>query len=112
MASTVKLQRLISHVLEDAAKQFRLGLKDEGTLTINVIWLPDDVGQARCQTLLDTIPSPTEQFRITLNTPDSGGDTLAFDALVQSFTKSAGVDTVWTGVITLRLTGAVVYTDN
>ena len=98
--------------LADAAKSFRLGLKDNGTMTLEVQWDPTDVGQARLQTLFDADPIPVEQFRVTLNTPDTNADTLTFDGLVSGFDKTAGIDAVWTATITVRITGAVTYTNN
>jgi hypothetical protein len=94
--------------LSSTAKEFRLGLRDFGSLTIDVNRDDTDTGQARLFALQAS--GAVEQFRITLNTPDTGGDTFTFDGIVKSFTFQTGVDGVNEGTVSIRITGAVTFT--
>lgn len=94
--------------LDSTAKEFRLGLRDFGSLTLDLNRDDTDTGQARLFALQSS--GAVEQFKITLNTPDTGGDTYEFDGIVKSFTFSTGVDGVNEGTCTIRITGAVTFT--
>ncbi len=89
--------------LSSSAREYNVGLKDEGEFTIPVQYDPSDTGQTRCQTLLDN--RTTGNFQIELT--DSPATVWTFAAYVKSFTKSATIDDVWKGEITLKVSGSI-----
>lgn len=89
--------------LSSTAKEFRLGLKDEGSMTFDVIYLPEDTGQAR---LVDLRSSrETGSFEIEVQT--SPVFTISWTGIVSAFPFSIGVDDVLRGSVTIRVTGAI-----
>ena len=92
--------------LSSTSREFNVGLKDTGTFTIPVQYDPDNTQQARCQTLLDTAAIGNFQVLLT----DSPATQWAFAAYVISFTKSAAIDGVWEGEITLKVSGTITVT--
>lgn len=92
--------------LSSTAKEFIMGLRDEGTISITGFLDPDDTaGQVRMRTLRDT--SASTDFKITLT--DSPATVLSFEAFVPTF----GFDINPDGAIpmngSLRVTGAVTW---
>ena len=93
--------------LDSAAKEFRLGLDDSGSVTIEFFPDFDDAGQNALRTAADTRVAKT--FLLTLT--DSPATTAEFTAYVKSARSlSAGVDAVLEGTASLRITGAVTWT--
>lgn len=90
--------------LSSTRREKIMGLADEGQLTIEVQYDPDDVGQDACETARAN--RTKMQFLITLNN-GSPADTFEFDGYVLAFEKNIGVDQVVTGNITIEITGAV-----
>lgn len=89
--------------LASTAKEFRLGLVDQGTFGIELNFDPADIGQATLEAA--QVAGTTAQMVITL----VGGATATFNALVKGFSKSGGVDDVWKASVTMRITGAVTW---
>lgn len=96
--------------LTSVAKEYRLGLRDNGNISIGVFRDDSDPGQARINALLSS--GQPEQFRITLNVAETGGDTYEFLGLVKSFNLDGSVDNVLEGEIGVRISGEVTYTNN
>lgn len=89
--------------LSSDAQEFRLGLVDNGTVSLNIIFDDCDAGQ---EDLTDQLGSDEPcEFVITF----SGGTTVTFDALVQSFQLDGSIDSAVTGTVTLRVTGESVF---
>jgi hypothetical protein len=89
--------------LSSLAKEYALGLKDEGTMSLDVFYDPNDDGQTRCRVLRSS--GAEGQFQIAL--PSTPAKTFSFNALVATAPFSLAVDTVATGTITLRVTGDI-----
>lgn len=93
----------ITH-LSSSAKEFAVGLKDEGTITLTLDYDPDDAGQTDLQTSVDN--SAMCKFKITL--PSTVG-AFTFSGTPKSFSKEIAVDGVITSSVTIRTSGAVVF---
>ncbi len=89
--------------LDSTAKEYRLGLKDNGNMEIALRVVHSDAGQTACRTALgadDPVP-----FKIDLPNAESG----TFDGLVKSMPESGGVDAVYEGSLTIRVTGDITW---
>lgn len=89
--------------LDSAAKEFRLGLVDFGTLQLEFDQDNSDSGQAILRAAYEG--SLQKQFKITL--PNT--NTATFNAYVRKFTSQGGVDQVVKRMAELRITGAVTW---
>jgi hypothetical protein len=88
--------------LSSVAKEYRLGLIDNGKLTLNLNVDDVDAGQVALRAAV--VSGAVQDFKITL--PNT--KTRSFSALVKSFTESGAVDGVVQGDCAMRITGAVV----
>ena len=89
--------------LRSEAKEKKIGLMDEGQLTLSINWEPSDTGQ---QAARDARAARTEKsFRLTY-TDDS---TATFDGYVMGMSSSGGVDNKVSGSITIEISGPVEY---
>jgi hypothetical protein len=87
--------------LDSTAREFRLGLQDNGTLSGECMAVFDDAGQVK---MTSALASPDEwDFR--LDFPD--GSQNFFRALVKKFDLAGGVDDVLRRTFELRLTGPI-----
>lgn len=91
--------------LSSTAREFNMGLPDEGNVTLEVFM---DTGDAQ-QTNLRTVRASQTigNYRITLT--DSPASTLTFAAYVTGFSLGIAIDEVIKATITLRITGAVTW---
>jgi hypothetical protein len=90
--------------LSSTAKEFSLGLKDEGSMTLDVIVNRDDAGQSRIIALRNS--RLTGLFKITV--PTSPNYVITFSGIVTQFPFTLAVDDVIRGSITIRVTGTIV----
>lgn len=90
--------------LASTAKEFRQGLQDFGSFTIELRRDPSDAGQV--EMLSAKALQATRECILTL----PSGDIATFDAFVKSLSTEGGVDDVVNGTASLRVTGAVVWT--
>lgn len=93
----------VTHLLSDA-KEFIMGLPDEGSITLNINYLPSDsshqeLHKARAARTL-------ENFRLTFS--DDAASVLTFSACVMSISVSGQRDDAVTAQVTLRITGAII----
>lgn len=86
--------------LDSTRKEKEMGLPDEGSISLSVNYIPTDPGQLAIEAARNA-GVPVEMKIV------SGTKQWDFDALVPTFAKAAGVDKVWTGKITLEITGEV-----
>ncbi len=86
--------------LDSAAKEKQMGIPDEGSLKIDVNYIPTDAGQTACDAA--RAAGTLANFKVV-----AGSTQFAFDAFVPTFEKSGGVDKQWTGSITLEVSGAI-----
>ena len=88
--------------LSSAAKEFRLGLKDNGGFTVEYNVDYADEGQ----NALRSSGSAVKQFKLTL--PNADATEVSFDGLVKNADSISGaVDSVLTGSANIKITGAV-----
>ena len=101
---------------DSLAKEYVVGLKDNGTVTIPYNYDPQDSTQTTIKGLeggankrfviacSEAVTDPTFTSVFVIPTDRT---TFDFTAGVQSMTKAAGTDDVWRGTITLRISGAI-----
>lgn len=100
--------------LSSTAKEFVLGLADNGSMGLDVIYDPEDPGQEILETLRET--SAVNSFRVgvpnPLNTAGSptGATMFSFQGFVTTFPFTASVDAALTGTVSIRLTGPITKT--
>tara|TARA_R110002167_G_scaffold357967_1_gene573719 strand:- start:675 stop:1088 length:414 start_codon:yes stop_codon:yes gene_type:complete len=90
--------------LASTAKEFRQGLKDNGSMTFELIRDEDDAGQAELKEMEDAQAS--REFIITL--PTSTLNVFTFTGFVTTLSTEVGADDVVKGSCTVRITGAIV----
>ena len=91
--------------LDSTGKEFRLGLQDEGNITLDCLLVPGDTAQVGLRA--DRADGTVRNFKLIL--PDTAATTLSFAALVKGFSIAGGVDDVVSASISLRVTGAVAW---
>ena len=92
--------------LSSAAKEKRMGLADEGQMTMTLNWIPTNAVHAEIDAAkADRKP---RSFRILLS--DTGTYTYSFDGFVLGVSLSASVDGVLEASVTIEITGAVTGT--
>jgi len=89
--------------LASTAKEFRQGLKDNGSITFELIRDEDDAGQVELREMEDA--QATREFVITL--PTSTLNVFTFDGFVTSLSTDIGADDVARGTCTVKITGAI-----
>lgn len=91
--------------LASTAKESRPGLRDFGTVTIDLSRRNhDDVGQAELFSMMGL--QATREFVVTLS--ESTNDVYTFDGYVQSITTDINADGIVTGSVSVRVTGDIV----
>lgn len=98
--------------LKSSAKEKRLGLKDEGQVTIGGNYIETDAGQEMMQVARDNSTKLTMKVEIDNKvTPTGNGTTWEFDVFVQTFkTDGISVDETLTFESSCEITGAVTKT--
>jgi hypothetical protein len=91
--------------LGSTAREFRLGLADNGTASLTCAHVFDDAGQVIVRGLAGS--STVRKLRVTY--PESPAQKIEFDVLVQQVSHSVDIDTTWTAEFTFRVTGARTY---
>jgi Lambda phage tail tube protein, TTP len=89
--------------LSSTAKEKRLGLPDEGDLTLSLNYIPKNTGHALLRALKAS--GAVRSYRLTFT--DSPPTTWTFDAFVKGFPISNGVDAVTKGNVTLAVSGGI-----
>lgn len=87
--------------LASTAKEFRLGLVDNGQFTMNVDYADTDAGQQACQAKHKS--GASANFQIVF----PNADTVTFTGYVKKFSAAAGVDGVVKSSIDVRISGPV-----
>lgn len=91
--------------LASTAKEFKMGLRDNGTFQMVMIRNQDDLGQLE----LWNAQSSQTAYTMVITLPTSTANVLTFSAFVQSFSTDIAADGVVTGTATIRITGGIVY---
>ena len=89
--------------LDSTAKEYRLGLKDNGTFSVNLRVVHSDAGQTACTTALGS--DAVSNFKLVLPNSEVG----TFAGLVKSMPESGGVDAVYEGSMNIRVSGDVTW---
>ena len=89
--------------LSSTAKEFVLGLQDEGDITLDMNYIPSNTQHALLRTLRGS--GDENNFRISFT--DSPVTTWTFGARVKGFSISNAVDNVTGLSVTLRVTGTI-----
>ena len=90
--------------LASTAKEYKLGLQDNGTLQLSVLYDRSDVGIAAMIVARST--NTEREVTMTL----SSGDVATFNVLVKALPIDASADEDLKSTIDLRITGAIVWT--
>ena len=88
-----------------AAKEFKLGLVDSGSLTLTMNTLLSDAGQAAVRASHEN--STSRQYKLTL--PSGSPSVATFTAYAKQVPVAGGVDAKVTSNVSLRITGAVTW---
>lgn len=94
--------------LSSTGKEKVMGLQDEGTLSIEMSFVPGDTGQQAL--LADRAAQLKKNFKITFS--DANNATATFAAYVTGFTVGGGVDALTTATVTLEITSSVAWDFN
>jgi hypothetical protein len=89
--------------LSSSAKEFVLGLQDEGDITLDMNYIPSNTQHTLLRTLRGSGVSGYFQIAFT----DSPVTTWSFTAKVKGFSISNAVDNVTGLSVTLRVTGSI-----
>lgn len=92
--------------LSSTAKEFRMGLQDEGQITLSMAWIPTDTQHDALRTA--RAGQTLTAFRILFT--DSPNTEWMFNAFVLGIEISNSVDEVTRASVTLLLTGAIEQT--
>lgn len=90
--------------LASTAKEYKLGLQDNGTLQLSVLYDRSDVGQAAM--IVARAGNLVREVVMTL----SSGEIATFNALVKALPIDGSADDDLKSTIDLRITGAIVWT--
>ena len=94
--------------LSSVAKEFVLGLADNGSMNLEMLYDPADPGQLILETLRET--SDVNNYRVTIPNPLAGSPdrtSFSFNGFVVTFPFSIAVDAGITGTVGVRLTGQI-----
>ena len=92
--------------LSSTAKEFRMGLQDEGQISLSMLWLPANTVHNNLRT--DRANQTLRTFRIQFT--DSPQTNWVFTAYVLGIEVSNAVDDVTRATTTLRVSGAITQT--
>jgi hypothetical protein len=96
--------------LQSTAKEFVLGLADNGSMSFDLFYDQADPGQITLEQLRES--SASASFRVGVRNPLQAGSPtgftlLSFTGFVATFPITLGVDAAVTGTCTVRITGAI-----
>jgi hypothetical protein len=92
--------------LDSTAREYVLGLKDEGSFSLGIMYIPQNSVHAQ---LRSAWANRTRlQFRVTFT--DSTTTVWEFDGFVTGFSQQAAVDTVIEATVGIKITGAIYET--
>lgn len=106
--------------LDSTAQEFVVGLKDNGTVSLNLDWDPSDASHVTLDSLVggtnkrffiacsesDTQPT----WATSVYTLPTDRTTLDFNGGVLSFQKDFGTDDIWRGSVDIRVSGDITIT--
>lgn len=105
--------------MDSTAREYLAGLKDNGTISLNVNWDPANashvtldsiVGGAEKRFVIGCSDGTTDPSYTSTFTIPTDRTTLDFQGSVLSFQKDAETDNIWRGTVTIRVSGAITIT--
>jgi hypothetical protein len=91
--------------LASTAKEFKQGLRDFGSIEVELVRNHDDLGQVE---MFNAMASQTERT-VVITLPSSTANVATFTGFVTSLSTDIGADDKVTGKATIRITGAVAW---
>lgn len=91
--------------LDSTAKEFAQGLRDFGSIEVDLVRDQDDLGQVEMFNSMAT--QSTETIVVTL--PSSTANVITFSGFVQSLSSDISADGVVMGKAKIRITGAIAF---
>jgi len=91
---------------DSTGKEFVQGLKDEGSVSIDMVYDPNDTQQTRLETIRSN--QETTNFKIVLS--DTNNTNFEFAGFITSFEKTLEEDDVMRASVSIRITGAITIT--
>jgi hypothetical protein len=98
----------ITH-LGSTAKEKMMGLRDEGQISLDVMFQPNDVGQIALRTDRANRQLRKVVVKLNDNTSDAARTKIICDAYCTGFSITGRVDDKISGSVTLELAGACTY---
>ena len=89
--------------LSSTSREFRMGLQDEGSITLDMMFIPGNTVHAGLRT--DRANRTLRNFQLVFT--DSPATTWSFAAYVQGLSVSNDLDAVTTASVTLRISGSI-----
>ncbi len=90
--------------LDSAAKEFLIGLADEGSVSLEILW-DETANTNHAQLRTDRLAGDVRYYQIRLS--DSPQTTYSFQAFVTGWSLGNAIDDATIANVTLRITGAV-----
>jgi hypothetical protein len=95
--------------LGSTAKEFMMGLRDEGEVSLDINFVPGDGGQVRLRTDRANRSLKKCVIKLNDNATDAATTKLTFDAYCIGLTAQGSVDNALKGTATIKISGAVTY---
>lgn len=95
--------------LASAAKEFRMGLQDFGSFTMNFLWNLDDAGQAEMLDAMDQQEQRTFIMTLPASNPSLTLNVWTAEVYVLNMQADVAADGVVQGTATFRVTGEPVW---
>lgn len=92
--------------LDSTAREYVLGLKDEGSFSLGIQYIPANSVHAS----LRTAWGARTQLRFRVTFTDTGTTVWEFNGFVTGFSQTMGVDTVVEATVGIKITGSVYET--
>jgi hypothetical protein len=91
--------------LASTAKEFKMGLQDFGSMTMELIRNNDDAGQVQLQAAM----AAQAKRQVVITLPTSTLNVATFDGYVMELGLDVNADGIATGKCVIRVTGAIVW---
>lgn len=109
LALTVELIDVTNHSSTGGYKELLPSFKDAGQVTADLNFLPSDATQSPTSGLINDFDNRTKRnFRIVF--PNIAATTVTFAAYITNFSVNAPIDDRLSAALTLKITGAPVWT--
>ena len=92
--------------LDSTAREYVLGLKDEGSFSLGIMYIPGEATHAQLRTAWGA--RTKLRFRVTFT--DTGTTVWEFSGYVTGFSQNMGVDTVVEATVGIKITGSIYET--